>query len=63
MSSVAQLRRSAPPPRSPERQSLALAIETRDAHHARIVSLQAALQRIGFVVEGAGIRQRSAGGD
>jgi hypothetical protein len=49
MSSVTALRRAPPPPRSPERQSLALAIETRDTHRARIVSLQAAIQRIGFV--------------
>jgi hypothetical protein len=47
--SVAQLRRTQPPAQSPARQSLALAIETRDTHRDRIVSLQAAIQRIGFV--------------
>jgi hypothetical protein len=48
MSSVAQLRRAPPPPRSPELQSLALAIETRDAHRDRVVSLRAAVERLPY---------------
>jgi hypothetical protein len=47
VSAVTALRRALPPPRSPERQ--ALAIETRDTHRDRIVNLQAAIQRIGYL--------------